>query len=313
MEIAIAGAGALGSSFGFMLHQGGNNVTLIDLWDIHINAIRENGLSFSHQEDNKNANIPIYYPHELKSLNKEFDLIILLTKAMQLDGMIKAIKPNITEKTSVLCLLNGIGHDEIVEKYVAKENFILGNTMWSAELVGPGHAKLHPNGSIDIKNMHPDGKAVVQKVVETLSAAGLVARYTENVLYSIYKKLCVNATLNGLCTILDANIGGVGATASADSMIGNIVSEIVAVANHEGVELDLEEIMGNLKSTFDLNGVGAHYPSMYQDLIKNNRVTEIDYINGAIACIGVRYGVATPYNSFLADLVKAKESILNAK
>jgi 2-dehydropantoate 2-reductase len=34
----------------------------------------------------------------------------------------------------------------------------------------------------------------------------------------------------------------------------------------------------------DLNDkVGPHFPSMYQDLINNNRRTEIDYINGAVA------------------------------
>ena len=32
MKIAIAGAGAMGSRFGLMLHQGGNEVLLIDAW-----------------------------------------------------------------------------------------------------------------------------------------------------------------------------------------------------------------------------------------------------------------------------------------
>ena len=32
MKIAIAGAGAMGSRFGMMLHQAGNDVILIDQW-----------------------------------------------------------------------------------------------------------------------------------------------------------------------------------------------------------------------------------------------------------------------------------------
>ena len=32
MKIAIAGAGAMGSRLGIMLHQDGNDVTLIDQW-----------------------------------------------------------------------------------------------------------------------------------------------------------------------------------------------------------------------------------------------------------------------------------------
>ncbi|WP_321533513.1 ketopantoate reductase C-terminal domain-containing protein, partial [Enterococcus faecium] len=40
---------------------------------------------------------------------------------------------------------------------------------------------------------------------------------------------------------------------------------------------------------------GLHYPSMYQDLIKNHRLTEIDYINGAVWRKGQKYDIATPY------------------
>lgn len=312
MKIAIAGSGALGSCFGFMLHQAGNEVTLIDGWKDHVNVIKDDGLTFTFGGEEKNSKIPIHYPHELKSLNKEFDLIILLTKAMQLDEMVQAIEANVTSKTSVLCLLNGIGHDEVVEKYIPKENFILGNTMWSAGLDGPGKVRLHPNGSIDLKNMHPNGLAAAQAVVETLTVAGLNARYAEEVLYSIYKKVCVNATLNGLCTILDSNIAGVGKTTVAETIIRNIVDEIVAVAAHENVQLDLEEILENIRSTFDPLGIGAHFPSMHQDLIKNNRLTEIDYINGSISKKGAKYGVATPFNSFLTELVHCKEEILGA-
>lgn len=313
MKIAIAGSGALGSSMGFMLHQAGNEVTLIDGWKDHVNAIKDKGLTVRFSNEEKNNKIPIHYPHELKTLHKEFDLIILLTKAMQLDEMVQAIEPNVTRQTSVLCLLNGIGHEEVIEKYISKENILLGNTMWSAGLDAPGKVKLHPNGSIDLKNMHPNGQSAAQGVVETLTAAGLNARYADEVLYSIYKKVCVNATLNGLCTILDSNIAGVGKTTVAESIIRNIVAEIVAVAAHEKVHLDLEEILGNIRSTFDPKGMGAHFPSMHQDLIKNNRLTEIDYINGSIVKKGKKYGIQTPYNAFLTELIHCKEEIFGAK
>ena len=44
MKIVIAGAGAMGSRFAIMLKRGGNDVTLIDGWPAHIEAIREHGL-----------------------------------------------------------------------------------------------------------------------------------------------------------------------------------------------------------------------------------------------------------------------------
>lgn len=43
MKIAIAGAGAMGCRFGYMLLEAGHDVTLIDSWQEHVDAIRSKG------------------------------------------------------------------------------------------------------------------------------------------------------------------------------------------------------------------------------------------------------------------------------
>lgn len=58
MKIAIAGSGALGSGFGYMLAKGGNNVTLMDYWDEHIQAVQENGLTIDVNGETDNIEIP---------------------------------------------------------------------------------------------------------------------------------------------------------------------------------------------------------------------------------------------------------------
>ena len=52
---------------------------------------------------------------------------------------------------------------------------------------------------------------------------------------------------------------------------------------------------------------------MYQDLIKNHRLTEIDYINGAVWRKGQKYNVATPFCAMLTQLVHGKEELLGVK
>lgn len=44
MKIAIAGAGAMGCRFGYMLLAAGHDVTLIDSWQEHVDAICSKGL-----------------------------------------------------------------------------------------------------------------------------------------------------------------------------------------------------------------------------------------------------------------------------
>ncbi len=50
MKIVIAGAGAMGSRFAIMLKRR-NDVTLIDGWPAHIEAIREHGYERTNGED----------------------------------------------------------------------------------------------------------------------------------------------------------------------------------------------------------------------------------------------------------------------
>lgn len=313
MKIIIAGAGAMGSRFGLMLHQAKNDVILIDGWQEHIDLIKQNGLKANFNGEEIVENISIYHQNDVSSVDFSADLVILFTKAMQLDGMMQSINNMVGENTKVLCLLNGIGHEDVIKKYVPLSNIILGNTMWTAGLEGPGKAKLFGNGSIDLQNLGTDGKEAAEEVIEVLNAANLNAKYSDNILSSIYKKACVNGTMNGLCTILDSNMAGFGETDVANDIVEAIVSEFSAVAERENATLNVPEVLAQIKTCYNRETIGLHHPSMYQDLIINNRLTEIDYINGAIVRKGKEYGIETPYCSFLTQLVHAKEQILGAK
>lgn len=313
MKIAIAGAGAMGSRIGLMLHEAGNEVLLIDRWEAHIEAIREHGLIADFNGKEIVAHLPIYSPEEITQSGEQVDLIIALTKSNQLDGMFQAIQSLINEQTHVFCLLNGLGHDDTLAKYVPKQNIIFGITTWTAGLSGPGKAKLQGTGEIEMENIVPAGKEFALQVLAVFQQAGLNPTYSTNVKYSIWRKACVNGTLNGLCTILDCNINQFGSLPVAKNLVETIVSEFAAVAKQEGTNLDQAEVITHIESTYSKTTQGLHYPSMYQDLIKSRRTTEIDYINGAVWRKGQKYGIATPYCAFLTQLIHGKETLLQAK
>ncbi|MDV2556704.1 ketopantoate reductase C-terminal domain-containing protein, partial [Enterococcus faecalis] len=77
--------------------------------------------------------------------------------------------------------------------------------------------------------------------------------------------------------------------------------------------LDKQAVLQQIRSCYNRETIGLHHPSMYQDLITNHRLTEIDYINGAIVRKGKVYGIATPYCQFLTELIHCKENLLHAK
>lgn len=314
MKIAIAGAGAMGSRFAVMLAQGGNeDLTLIDGWPEHVAAIKENGLAADLGEDGQGVSlqVPVWMQSEVPS-GEQFDLVIVFTKAMQLGQMLHDIQGVLGPQTKVLCLLNGLGHIETLEKYVAKEQIFLGNTMWTASLTGPGKVKMFGTGSVELQNIVPGHEDAARDLAEFLSKSGLNASYSPDILASIYRKACVNGTMNCLTALLECNIGQFGQTAPAHAIVTQVVSEFVAVGRAEGLDLNESELVAHVESCYD-SAVADHYPSMYQDLILNKRKTEIDFINGAIARKGRKYEIPTPYCDLLTAMIHAKEELLGAK
>ena len=175
-KIAIAGSGAMGSRFGYMLQAAGNDVVLLDNWVEHVQAINTKGLTVAIAgQDVQHVQIPAALPTAIKDVQ---DVIIIFTKSMQLGAMLQSIKPLIGEKTKVVCLLNGLGHPETIERYLPKHNIFVGITLWTAGLTGPGEISLSGSGSVELQNVAPEAKGAAEELVAMLSAAGLHATYS---------------------------------------------------------------------------------------------------------------------------------------
>lgn len=308
MKIAIAGSGALGSGFGYHLQKAGSEVTLLDHWADHIQAVNENGLNITVNGEEDTLEMSMMEPKEAQEV---MDTIFVFTKSMGLESMMENIEHLIGENTQVVCLLNGLGHANTLEKYLDKKNIIMGTTVWTAGIDAPGVTHFNGQGPVEIQNIAPEGKEAALEVVELLKDAGLNGVYSENVTFTTWRKACVNGTMNALCALLDANIAEVFASSTADNMLHSIVSEFSQAAKLEdGVDLDLEETIQYLKDLAD--NVGSHYPSMHQD-ISNRRPTEIDFLNGAVAEMSRKHGLDASYCQAITDLIHAKEDLLGIK
>ena len=94
------------------------------------------------------------------------------------------------------------------------------------------------------------------------------------------------------------------------NIIEGIVREAFAVSAAEGVELPqktAEEYLEYLKVQ-KIPPTGAHYSSMYQDIMAK-RLTEVDFINGAIVDLGRKHGIPTPVNETIVNLTHFKEGL----
>lgn len=310
MKIAIAGSGALGSGFGAKLFQNSYDVSLIDGWKPQVKSIQQEGLHIDINGEAHHFDIPMYHISNIPTA-ESYDIVFLFPKSMQLETVLTAIKPHIHQDTIVVCTMNGLKHERLIRNYVEEENIVRGVTTWTAGIDHPGHTHLMGSGPVEVGSLVPEGEANAKTIVDVLNKAGLNGILSENLHQAIWKKICVNGTANVLCSILECNLATLNESSYARNLIYKLTQEIVHVATSDRVHLNVDEVYEYL---IDLNEkVGPHYPSMYQDLIKDNRKTEIDYINGAVAKLGEENNIPAPVNAFVTNLIHSKESQLNAE
>lgn len=304
MKIAIAGSGALGSGFGYMLKKGGHDVTLMDFWEEHIQTVQEEGLTIDFNGETENIKIPMDNP---ENIDEKFDAIFIFTKSMGLRGMLEAIDHTISKDTKVICLLNGLGHADTLSEYVPAENIIMGTTVWTAGLDAPGTVHLMGEGPVEVQEVAPEGKEATLEMVKVMKDSGLNGVYSSDVHFTTWRKACVNGTMNALSALLDANIEELFESEQTKAVVKEIIAEFALAAKLDGVDLDVDEILTYVVNLSEK--VGPHYPSMHQD-ISNRRPTEIDFLNGIVAEMCESNGYAAPNSRLITQLIHAKEEIL---
>ena len=84
-RIAIIGAGAVGGYVGAHMVQAGEDVTFVDMWPEHVEAMRARGLRISHLKDVPEFTVPVRALHltEVQHVSKErpFDIAFVCIKS----------------------------------------------------------------------------------------------------------------------------------------------------------------------------------------------------------------------------------------
>lgn len=130
------------------------------------------------------------------------------------------------------------------------------------------------------------------------------------------EKLVVNACINPLTAMLDCNNGELLRSTQSISMINKVVNECVACfrknkAIFEAVPeastiLSPDRLLDHVIQVCHTTAMNSS--SMRED-VRNNKMTEIDSINGYISNLGTKLGVSTPLNMTLFKMIKAKHEL----
>lgn len=298
----------MGSAIGGSLARAGNEVTLIDVSRETIDSINANGLRL---DDKAGASQTI----RLRATDKPSevgvaDLVLVFVKCYHTEAAVKNALSMIGPDTVVLSLQNGWGNAPRIASIVGQQKLIVGVCYHSATVLGPGHVLHAGKGMTFIGELDRPMSERLKRVAETFSSAGLEVTPAANVLKEIWSKLALNVVTLPTSAALRITADRLLDTEEMQSLMRELLKEIVAVVRAQKLELDFDErwnaITGLLKKLAP-NTKG----SMLQD-VENKRRTEIDVINGAIVEAGERLGVPTPYNHAMVCLIKALERTFTA-
>ena len=93
MKIGIVGTGANGSCIAADLTQAGLDVSLIDQWPEHVNAMRQSGITIVMPEETINTKVKAYNLYDVCTFNEKFDVIVIVVKAYDTKWISALIEP----------------------------------------------------------------------------------------------------------------------------------------------------------------------------------------------------------------------------
>jgi 2-dehydropantoate 2-reductase len=293
--VLILGTGALGTLFAARLAGAGVSVTMLGTWDDGLEALRSTGAQLI-AADGTRRSYPIHVardPAECKGAG----LVLVLVKAWQTERAARQLSDCLSDDGLAVTLQNGLGNAEILSHYLSPERTALGVTTTGATLLAPGLARAGGEGVVSIEG-HPR----LEPLVESLRAASFTVHLVADALSLAWGKLVINAAINPLTALLRVPNGELLERPGARALMAALAREAAEVAAAEGVTLAFPDPV--IAAEDVARRTAANHSSMYQD-IERGAPTEIDAICGVIARRGEAYGVPTPVNWAMWQLVKA--------
>lgn len=303
MKICILGTGAMGSVYAGLLGLAGNDVWAFDMWAEHIEAIRKRGLRV--EGISGDHTVSIYATSNITDVG-DCDLVVIATKAMDVAPAAESARGLLGRNTVVLTIQNGLGSSDIVADIIGREKVIAGIAGgFGASIVSPGH--VHHNGMefMHLGELDKPSTARLEEIAQTWRNAGFNVKTFDNFQQLTWEKLICNVCYSGTCTLTEMTIGEVMDDDNAWRIASGCTLEAYEVAKAKGIRIDFDDPVDYVRK------FGSRIPRARPSMLLDNlagRPCEIDVINGAIPVEGQKVGVATPFNTVVSALVRAREA-----
>ena len=245
-----------------------------------------------------------------------FDFVWLTVKCTSITSIIEPIRAYINESTTIICCQNGFGSEDLIQASFP-------NNLVLCSVVGFNVAQTQDNHWL----RSTDGTLVIEqhdntKKFERQLASGLLpVRLSSNIQAERWAKLQLNLA-NSINAIANIPVKNMLENRGYRLIISDMMLELLSVTDRLNLTLPkvsavhgksiptvlrLPNFIFKLLAQKMLAIDPEARTSMSHD-INNQRLTEIDFINGAVSQHAQKLGIKTPVNDGVIKLIKSIES-----
>lgn len=298
-NVTFVGLGALGCAYagklfdmnpqGLKVLAGGERATRYKSNGFYINGKRYDFTYVSPEESGEPA-----------------DLIIVVVKTHQLSQAIIDMKNQVGSNTVIMSLLNGITSEEVIGETYGYEKVLYAVSYGLTANRQGNHVNFTSYGNIAFgeKTNHTYSEKVLA-VKELFDKSGIPYTIPENMLHSLWWKFMFNVGINQCSAVTRGKYHTFQNVGAARQLLDSAMREVAVLSQKAGVYLNEQDIKKWYDVLATLNPNSR--TSMLED-IESGRKTEVDAFAGTVCELGQKYGVETPVNRTLLNIIKVIEA-----
>lgn len=322
MKYAIYGAGSLGIVLSAKLSVAGEKFDIIDRNPKSVEVLNKKGARVVGTTVLK-AKVHAILETEVKD---KYDIIFMLSKQINNLKTVEKLSKMLKNDGVICTMQNGLPEADVAE-VIGKERTYGCAVGWGATRLEPGLSQLTSENkrecltfSVGSLDGHKDSN--FDEIVRILNIMGNV-EIEENFIGARWVKLLINSAFSGMSAVCGETFGAVAKNKSSRKVVQRIIKECIDVANVAKIKIEkiqgkdvvkLLDYKSGIKKWISFKiiplAIKKHRmlkASMLQDL-EHGRPCEIDSINGIVVRYGEIYGIKTPFNKMVVDIIKRCEN-----
>jgi len=329
-RIVVVGAGAVGGYTGGHMARNGIDVTFVDPWPEHVEAMRSGGLRLRGLTTQESFDVPVKAMHvtEVQNLAKQepIDIAIIAMKSYDTQWAAAMLKQYMAPQGFFVSLQNCMNEERLAEVVGWGRTVGCIASSISVELTEPGLVRravpLRGEKYTVYRCGEPHGGITkrVEELVGWLRYADS-AKATDNLWGERWSKLVINASHNGLSACTGYGNNEMSLIEAPRRLSIRLAAETIRVGRAHGFKLETihthaadewlkaadgdKAALDAIETTMVAASKGRpddRRPSMGQDMAKGRR-TEIEFLNGLVVEKGREAGIPTPANEGIVNAV----------